>query len=362
MRPTPEERTLQPRLKHIQNHLDHLIELGCNGLALGPIFLSHTHGYDTLDYFRIDPRLGTEADFSALVAACQERGIRIMLDGVFNHVGRGSEYDHLVLASHVFEGHGDLLTLDHNNPATVELVSQVMNHWLDRGIDAWRLDAAYSVPQDFWKATLPRVYERHPDAWIMGEVIHGDYVEFAKSMNSVTQYELWKAIWSSLRDDNLFELDWTLQRHNELLDSFIPYTFVGNHDVTRIITQVGGPKAALATTLLLTLPGIPAIYYGDELGYEGTKEERLGGDDEIRPFFRLRPSPMLELHQRLIAFRRRHPWLSHARSETLELSNTRIQYRCSAEMGNSIEVTIELSGAPHATISSPNEPSIVITF
>ncbi|MEJ5997853.1 alpha-amylase family protein [Corynebacterium sp. H130] len=361
-RPTPEERALTPRLTHITNNLDYLIELGGNGLALGPIFTSNSHGYDTLDYFEIDPRLGTMADFDELVRACKERGIRIMLDGVFNHVGKGSKYQHLVATDSVFEGHGDLLTLDHSNPATADLVADVMNFWLDRGADAWRLDAAYSVPIPFWEQVAPRVYEANPDAWIMGEVIHGDYVAHARPINSVTQYELWKSIWSSLKDDNFFELDWNLKRHNELLESFLPYTFIGNHDVTRIATQVGLAKAALALVILMTTAGTPAIYYGDELGYEGLKEERLGGDDAVRPFFKQGESPMLALHQQLIGLRRRHPWLTWARTETVDITNTDLHYRAFDQSGATIDVFLNLEGHPTATIKPDDEQEIHVSL
>lgn len=362
VRPAEEERGLTPRLRHITANLDYLIELGCNGLALGPIFTSATHGYDTLDYFDIDPRLGSMDDFRELVRECQSRGIRIMLDGVFNHVGRDSKYEHLVARDSVFEGHGDLLTLDHANPATADLVAEVMNFWLGEGADAWRLDAAYSVPIPFWEQVTPRVYAAHPDAWIMGEVIHGDYAGYARPINSVTQYELWKSIWSSLNDENFFELDWNLKRHNELLADFLPYTFVGNHDVTRIATKVGLPKAALALTILLTTAGVPAIYYGDELGYEGLKEDKLGGDDAVRPFFKPGSSPMLELHQRLIAFRRRHPWLTHATTETIEITNTHLHYRSKGPESQSIDVVLDLGDRPQARISSENEDEIFVSL
>lgn len=353
VRPTDAERALTPRLDHITGQLDYLIKLGCNGLALGPIFSSVSHGYDTLDYFEIDPRLGTMTNFENLVAACKAKGIRLMLDGVFNHVGLGSPYQHLVAQDSVFEGHGDLPTLDHTNPATADLVAEVMSFWFAKGVDAWRLDAAYSVPILFWDSVIPRVKTQFPDSWFMGEVIHGDYPAFATAMDSVTQYELWKAIWSSLKDNNFFELDWTLQRHNELLDKFLPYTFIGNHDVTRIATQIGEPKAALALTILMTVGGTPAIYYGDELGHEGLKEEKLGGDDAVRTFFQPGANATLELHQRLIAFRRRHPWLTHAKTQSLNLSNEQLSYRSSGPQGEEILVHLNLDGNPRAAIEVP---------
>ena len=167
-----------------------------------------------------------------------------------------------------FEGRESLAALNHDSAEVRDLAVQVLTHWLDRGASAWRLDAAYGIDPAFWASVLPAVRERHPDAWFTGEVIHGDYTGFveASTVDTVAQYELWKAIWSSLADVNFYELDWCLGRHNELLESFIPATFVGNHDVTRIASKVGAAKAALAVVLLMTVGGVPSVYYGDEQG------------------------------------------------------------------------------------------------
>ena len=147
-----------------------------------------------------------------------------------------------------FEGHDGLITLNHDNPDVVDYVVDVMSHWLRRGADGWRLDAAYAVPDQFWAQVLPRVRESFPDAWFVGEVIHGDYAGIvrAATFDSVTQYELWKAIWSSLNDGNFHELDHALRRHDEFLDTFVPMTFVGNHDVTRIASQLDDAAARRA--------------------------------------------------------------------------------------------------------------------
>jgi hypothetical protein len=221
------------RLPRIEAWLDYLIDLGCNGLALGPVFASESHGYDTVDHYRIDPRLGTGDDFGHLVAQCHERGIRLLLDGVFNHVGRGFPAFQDVLAhgrssayaswfvldwdaqEHAggpgqdaggpdkdaggpgqdaggpdkdaggpdedaggfryadFEGHHRLVALNHAEPAVQDYVADVMRHWLDRGADGWRLDAAYAVPPEFWRTVTDRVRRDHPDAWLVGEVLHG---------------------------------------------------------------------------------------------------------------------------------------------------------------------------------------------
>ena len=362
--------------------LDHVQELGLNGLLLGPIFASSTHGYDSLDWFTIDERLGTRADFDELITACRARGIRVLLDGVFNHVGREHPWAQRALAEGPdgefadwfriewdapggprfadFEGHQSLVALNHGNPAVIDAVREAMAFWLGAGADGWRLDAAYAVEPGLWAAVLPQVRAAHPDAWILGEMIHGDYSAYvaASGIDSVTEYELWKATWSSLKESNFFELDWTMGRHNALLETFVPQTFVGNHDVTRIASQVGVQKAVLALTVLATVGGVPSIYYGDEIGMLGVKEERWGGDDVIRPAFPASPSELdagdgrtLRAHQALIGLRRRNPWLLRARTDTVELSNTRYVYRTrSGQPGESLEVTLDVTEAPWAEI------------
>ena len=204
----PQERRLVPRLGRIIPWLDHMLDLGMNGLMLGPVFSSETHGYDTIDYFHIDPRLGDDATFDALVSACRERGIHVMLDGVFNHVGRAHPWfqqalagqghqDDFTLEHHddgsvsyaTYEGYQELPQLNHDAPQVEQLVRDVMRFWMRRGVDAWRLDAAYAVPAAFWARVLSGVRNEFPEAWFMGEVIHGDYPNIisASGMDSLTQ-------------------------------------------------------------------------------------------------------------------------------------------------------------------------------
>jgi len=223
---------VEHRLWRLTNWLDYVVGLGANGMLLAPVFASRSHGYDTLDHYRIDPRLGDEADFGELVWKAKERGVRLLLDGVFNHVSAEHEIVARALAGgpaseaggwirwvgeypRGFEGNLDLVELNLANPAVQDYVVGVMNHWLDRGVDGWRLDAAYAAGPDAWRPILERVRQAHPDAWILAEVIHGDYVDFAarSGVDSVTEYELWKSTWSSLNDHNFHELAWTLTRH-----------------------------------------------------------------------------------------------------------------------------------------------------
>lgn len=366
------------RLDHLIDWLDYVQELGLNVLQLGPIFESATHGYDTLDYFRIDRRLGDDAAFERLIAAAHERGIKVLLDGVFNHLSSQAPMFREALddpdsasaklfdvdrsgeepTAPCFEGHLDLVEFDHRAPETAEFVESVMRHWLERGIDGWRLDAAYAVDPDFWARVLPSVRADFPHAFIYGEVIHGDYVDIVarSTMDSVTEYELWKATWSALKDHNFYELEWTLGRHDAFLESFVPVTFVGNHDVTRIASQVGQDKAVLALVVLMTVGGIPLIYYGDEQGYTGVKEERFGGDDQVRPVFPATPEELSTLgnwmhdaHRQLIGLRRRHPWLHRATVTVTSIANERITYDVGAD-GRSLSVALEITGKPSAEI------------
>jgi len=231
-----------------------------------------------------------------------------------------------------------------------------MLHWLDRGADGWRLDAAYAVPPRFWAAVLPRVRERRPDAFFVGEVIHGDYSAIVEEsgVDSVTQYELWKAIRSAIDDANLFELDHALARHDDLLARFAPLTFVGNHDVTRIASAIDDVRhLPHAVVVLLSMGGIPTIYYGDEQGFRGVKEDRAGGDDEIRPELpaagpaALSPlgESLFRLHQELIGVRRRNPWLHRATHRALHLRNTEYIVELSAGTDR-IVVALNIGDAP----------------
>ena len=352
------------RLLRIVEWLDHAVELGCSGIALGPVFASRTHGYDTTDHHRIDPRLGEDADFDVLVEEAHRRGLRVLLDGVFNHVGTDFPRYRKALDGGdtawfrkgrggfaTFEGHGELIALNHGNPDVVDYTVEVMTHWLDRGADGWRLDAAYAVPDRFWASVLPAVRQRHPQAWFVGEVIHGDYPAQVRAagFDSVTQYELWKAVWSSLNDGNFHELDWALQRHSAFLDTFVPLTFVGNHDVTRIASQLDDARhLEHALVLLLTTGGTPSVYAGDEWGWQAVKEERVGGDDAVRPEFSARPtgySNVMALHQYLIGLRRRHAWLHTARTEPIQVSNTGYVYRTHADDGE-LMVALNVSNEP----------------
>jgi cyclomaltodextrinase / maltogenic alpha-amylase / neopullulanase len=367
------------RLPRLHGWLDHLISWGGNGLLLGPIFTSTSHGYDTVDYFQIDPRLGDDADFDRLVEACRARGVRLLLDGVFNHAGRnfppvaqalaegpGSEaevwvsklYDTAgVITADYFEGHDTLITLNHSSPRVQEFVRDVMLHWLRRGIDGWRLDAAYAVPASFWAAVLPEVRKEFPDAWFVGEMIHGDYIDYVKDsgLDSITEYELWWAIWSSIDSVDFHVLEWTLGRHARFVEHFLPLTFLGNHDVTRVASQIRDPRHwSHAVALLCFLPGVPSVYYGDEFGLQAIKENRPSGDDAVRPempkerwLFEHSHPEVEQAYRRMIGFRRRHPWLVDGVIEIELVHKARIVVRSRARQGEeALALALNLASEP----------------
>lgn len=190
--PSGGDRSRARTLDDIAAWLGYAVDLGASGLALGPIFQSATHGYDTVDYLTVDERLGDRASFTRLVEQCRERGLRLLLDGVFNHVGaafpafervrsgRGDEAEARWFSPtdphaerpgeasyRTFEGHPGLIELNHSEPAVADFVTRVMTHWLDAGADGWRLDAAYAMPRSFWaefcRAFVART--RTPTSW-----------------------------------------------------------------------------------------------------------------------------------------------------------------------------------------------------
>ena len=371
--------TVSHRLRDLVGWLDGTVDLGFGGLLLGPVGESQSHGYDVVDPFQVDRRLGNEADFGHLVDECRRRSLRVALDVVLNHVGRGHPHFVDVLARHrdspwqdwflidfdrpgydgfayeTFEGHGELVKLNHHNSEVLDWAVDLACCWIRRGVDAFRLDAAYAIPTSFLAKFADRVREENPDVLLLGEMIHGDYVSFIESshLDTVTQYELWKAIWSSLNDENFFELAHALERHRDFAQQFISWNFLGNHDTTRIATRLKDRRHLPHTlAVLMTVPGVTAIYAGDEQGAEGTKYDREGGDQEIRRPPPLEPEALLKdppaiwrLHQQLIAMRRQRPWLATGKLTVNHLTNRLISYQITSG-DDRIVVTLNTDDAP----------------
>jgi len=307
------------RLDRLEPWLDHARGLGATALYLGPVFESTAHGYDTADYWHVDRRLGTDEALARLVSAAHDRGLRVVLDGVFNHVGRdfwafrdvvergeasefaswfaGLRFDMRSpfgdpFAYEGWAGHFDLVKLNlANADVRGHLLGAVRSWIVDFGIDGLRLDAADVVDLGFQRELAAWCRSIDPDFWLMGEVVHGDYRRWANpdTLDSVTNYECYKGLWSSLADRNYFEVAYTLNRQfgrGGIYAGLPLYNFADNHDQDRVASRLADPRLLYPLhVLLFTMPGVPSIYYGSEWGIHG---RRLPGDDRpVRPALEL---------------------------------------------------------------------------
>ena len=303
------------RLNTLLPWIDHIKEIGCTALYIGPLFESVGHGYETTDYRKLDSRLGDNEDLKNFVAACHEKGIKVIFDGVFNHTGRdffafkdiqekrqnspyvnwycnvnfsgNTEYND-GFSYENWGGYNLLVKLNQRNPDVQNYICDVIRFWVSEfDVDGIRLDAADVLDFDFMKQLRRTAEEVKPDFWLMGEVIHGDYSRWVNgsTLHSVTNYALHKALYSGHNDHNYFEIAHTVKYLQNMGDLDL-YNFVDNHDVERIYTKLSN-KAHFAPVhvLLYTLPGVPSIYYGSEFGIEGKKERT--SDDSLRPALNL---------------------------------------------------------------------------
>ena len=315
--PRENDGVLTHRLAKIADWAEYIASLGCGAVLLNPVFESDRHGYDTRDFRRVDARLGTNADLADTVAALHERGLRVVLDGVFNHVGRGfwafrdvqekrwdspyKDWFHLNFDGNSscndgfryegWEGHYELVKLNLKNPAVVDYLLDTVRFWADEfKIDGLRLDVAYCLDEDFLRRLRAYTDSLRPDFFLMGEVLHGDYNRLVSGdkCHSCTNYECFKGIYSSLNDLNLFEIGHSLRRQFgsepwALYRGKALFSFVDNHDVSRIASLLRDARELpLAYGLLFAMPGIPCVYYGSEWGAPGDKRD---GDDALRPCF-----------------------------------------------------------------------------
>ena len=303
------------RLNTLLPWIDHIKEIGCTALYIGPLFESVGHGYETTDYRKLDSRLGTNEDLKHFVATCHEKGIKVIFDGVFNHTGRdffafkdiqekrqnspyvnwycnvnfsgNTEYND-GFSYENWGGYNLLVKLNQRNPEVQNYICDVIRFWVSEfDVDGIRLDAADVLDFDFMKQLRRTADAVKPDFWLMGEVIHGDYSRWVNgsTLHSVTNYALHKALYSGHNDHNYFEIAHTVKYLQNMGDLDL-YNFVDNHDVERIYTKLSN-KAHFAPVhvLLYTLPGVPSIYYGSEFGIEGCKERT--SDDSLRPALNL---------------------------------------------------------------------------
>lgn len=353
-----EYKLTEHRLNTLLLWIDHIKDLGCNALYIGPLFESVGHGYETTDYKKLDSRLGDNEDLRNFVSKCHENGIKVIFDGVFNHTGRdffafkdiqenrensrfldwycnvnfygnteyndGFSYDN-------WGGYNLLVKLNQRNPEVQDYICDVIKYWVSEfDIDGLRLDAADVLDFDFMHRLRDTANNVKEDFWLMGEVIHGDYSRWVNgsTLHSVTNYALHKGLYSGCNDHNFFEIAHTVKRLLSLGDLDL-YNFVDNHDVERIYTKLNNKENFMPVSIMeYTLPGVPSIYYGSEYGIEGHKY-RGGSDDEIRPYLNLNElvnNNCTEIVKSLGHLRANNPILSYGQYNELELTNTAYSY------------------------------------
>lgn len=304
------------RFEELNRWIPYMEELGCSAVYIGPLFESTSHGYDTIDYKVVDKRLGDNEDFKKFVELCHKSGIKVVVDGVFNHTGReffafkdiqenreNSKYrywhkdinfggntcynDGFSYAA--WRGHYELVNLNLYDDNVKEYLFDVIKFWIDEfDIDGIRLDCADCLEFEFMKEMRRRTALWKEDFWLMGEVIHGDYARWANDevLHSVTNYELHKGLYSGHNDHNYFEIAHTIRRQFDANGGIYKgrklYTFVDNHDEDRIASKLNNKEHLKPVyTLLFGILGIPSIYYGSEWGIEGRRTNH--SDDELRP-------------------------------------------------------------------------------
>lgn len=305
------------KIKKVEEWIPHMKKLGINAIYFSPVFESDTHGYNTRDYKKIDVRIGTNQDFKEVCQRLHENGIRVVLDGVFNHVGRGFyqfqdvlknreaspylNWFHINLGGNSnyndglwyegWEGNYDLVKLNLQNGEVVHHILDAVQYWIDEfNIDGLRLDVAYCLDENFVRTLRSFTTEKKPDFFLLGEMLHGDYNRLMNDsmLHSVTNYECYKGLYSSFNSMNMFEINhsllrqfgpenWTLYKGKHLL------SFVDNHDVTRVASILSNEKhLPLIYAMCFGMPGIPCVYYGSEWGTRADKSE---GDPALRPCF-----------------------------------------------------------------------------
>ena len=308
---------LEHRILKVNEWIPHIKKLGMNAIYFSPVFESDTHGYNTRDYTKIDCRLGTNDDFRQVVENCHKAGIKVIIDGVFNHVGRGfwafqdvlekrwdspyKDWFHISFDGNSnyndglwyegWEGNYDLVKLNLRNPAVADHIMDCVKGWIDEfDIDGLRLDVAYCLDHDFLRRLRSHCDGLKADFFLLGELLHGDYNQFVNDgmLHSCTNYKCYKGIYSSFNSMNMFEIvhtllrqfgpeDWTENRGKHLL------SFVDNHDVTRIASILTNEKhLPLVYAMAYGMPGIPCVYYGSEWG---AKAEKSQGDPALRACF-----------------------------------------------------------------------------
>jgi len=367
------DRTCRSSLRELIEWLPHVASLGADALLLGPVFASLSHGYDTVSHRTIDDRLGATSDLDALVAAASSYGIGVVLDGVFAYASREfwrlADPAELDTPWFVRDDHGDLIpwrvdslvTPDYDSTGYQSYVADTMTAWLDHGIAGWRLDSAWSVPASFWRRVLARVRETHPTAWFLGQVFDDDLPPVINhtTVSSTTEYAVMHGVreWLSGGDSAGLETTLRLHRHN-CISRNSPHTFLGNHDFARLADTVPATLLPAAFCLLLTLPGIPGIYYGDELAATSTWS-RGGSDALLRPA--MSPADLNDLSdvsrdlraavRELGTFRHANTWLTTAVLDDITTQAGALTYVVTGDGGS---IRVHVNPTPH-TVQFPTD-------
>ena len=353
-----------PRIRKLMDWSEYLQTLGVDSILLNPIFESDNHGYDTSDFKTIDCRLGTNEDFKEVCEDLHKHNVKIVLDGVFNHVGRGfwafkdvqekkwdspyKDWFHISFDGNScyndgfwyegWEGHFELVKLNLQNPAVVDYLMECVKYWIDEfDIDGLRLDVAYSLDHNFMRRLRSYTQELKPDFALIGEVLFGDYniIVNDEMLHSCTNYECYKGLYSSFNSMNMFEIahslhrqfgsdQWCIYRGKHLM------TFVDNHDVTRLASILTNKKhIPLAYGLLMGMPVIPCLYYGSEWAEQG--EKAPDNDYALRPCFEEpKPNELTEFIKKLIRVRQESDALCNGAYKNVVIQNHQLVFeRCS---------------------------------
>ena len=377
--PTANDGKTVSRILELKDWSSYLESLGISSILLNPIFESDNHGYDTRDYKKIDCRLGTNEDFAEVCKDLHAHNVKIVLDGVFNHVGRGfwafkdvqekkwdSPYKDWFCINfdgnscyndgfwyEGWEGHFELVKLNLANSAVVDYLLECVKGWIDEfDIDGLRLDVAYCLDRNFMKRLRSFCQELKPDFALIGEVLFGDYNQIVNDemLHSCTNYECYKGIYSSFNSMNMFEIahslnrqygpeQWCIYRGKHLM------SFVDNHDVTRIASILTNKNhLPLTYGLLLGMPGVPCIYYGSEWGEEGVKAPN--NDYALRPCFEEpKPNELTEEIKKMIHVRTGSNALCHGSYRNVVLTNHQLIFERRTDDERML-VAINASDAP----------------
>lgn len=352
----------ESHFEQLRDWAAHAARISCTAIYIGPLFESVGHGYETTDYCKVDCRLGTNEDFKDFVAYCHEIGLRVIVDGVFNHVGReffafkdvqekresspycswfcnlnfggNNEYND-GFSYENWGGYNLLVKLNQQNPDVQNYLFDAIRFWISEfDIDGIRLDAADVLDHGLMHNMRQLTDSLKPDFWLMGEVIHGDYSRWVNDqmLHSVTNYELHKGLYSGHNDHNYFEIAHSIKRLLGICGDFRLYTFMDNHDVERIYSKLTNKEHMFLVTLLnYTVYGIPSLYYGSEFAIEGKKES--GSDWNLRPCLDIHDYEKAEsdnvitvLCKKLGQLKKDYPELTYGQYQELVLTNRQFAY------------------------------------